>query len=467
MKKTKIVCTIGPSSWDYQTLKSLAQAGMNVARLNFSHGSHEEKLQQIKYVRQISQELKTPIAIIADMQGPKIRLGEIEGTREIKKGEVIKLCLNPVSDELPMQFDLSPFVKKGQRIFLNDALVEVIVTGISGKTIETKAQNDGWVSSHKGVNIPDTHLKGQVFTQKDREDTEFALSQEVDYVAVSFIQNADDLLPVKQLLNKHKSLAKIIVKFEKAEAVNNMEEIVKQTQVIMVARGDLGIEIKASEVPIVQERLINLCRQYRKPVIVATQMLESMTENPRPTRAEVSDVARAVMDQADAVMLSAESASGKYPLEAVQVMAEVINSVEENPDFTHYIKTDWQLLGKDELSFNALASSAASLAYRIGAKTIVAATATGNSARRTSSFRPDAQIVAVTHDQKIANQLILVWGVTPIVVKPSKDVETFWHHIVSELKDKNLAQKGEKVVLMGGTTVGITGATDIIKVITV
>src|SRR5581483_2639597 len=398
MKRTKIVCTIGPSSWDYKTLKELARSGMDVARLNFSHGSYEEKGQQIKFIRQISQELDKPLAIMADLQGPKIRLGEIDGIREIKKGEKIKLSLNPVADELPMQFDLSPFVKKGQRIFLNDGLVELIVTGQSGRTIETLAQNSGVVSSHKGVNIPDTNLKGAAFTEKDQEDAEFALKAGVDYIAISFIQNADDLQPVRKLIKKAKARTQVIVKVEKAEAIKNLEEIIQKTDAVMVARGDLALETAAAEVPIFQQKIIRLSRQNKKPVIVATQMLESMIENPRPTRAEVSDVANAVLDQVDAVMLSAESASGKYPVEAVQVMHEVINSVEHNVEYKHYIKINWDQVSQEELPFNAIASSAASLSYRLGAKLIVSATATGNSAKRLASFRPGPSIVAVTHD---------------------------------------------------------------------
>lgn len=467
IKKTKIVCTIGPSSWDPETLTKLAKAGMDVARLNMSHGSHEEKKQQIKLIRQISENLNKPLGIIADLQGPKIRLGDIDGTKIIKKGDLVHLSLSPADDEFPIQFDLTPFVKKGQRIFLNDGLVELVISELRHKTILAKAQNDGWVSSHKGVNIPDTRLRGGVFTDKDKEDAEFALDEGVDYLAVSFIQTPEDLKEVKDLIKKNKSKTKLITKVEKGEALVHLEEIVKESDAVMVARGDLGIEIPASEVPIFQEKMIRLCRQYHKPVIIATQMLESMTQNPRPTRAETSDVANAVLDQVDAVMLSAESASGRYPVEAVETMHSIILSVEEHPDYKHYIKIDWQNVSLEELSFSAIVSSAASLAYRINAKYICTATATGRTPRLLSAFRPGPDIVALTHDIQNSNQLSLVWGVNPLIVKPTKTFNAFLDNVIDSIKENEDVKKGDKIVVVTGAQVGISGMTDTIRVITI
>jgi pyruvate kinase len=466
-KKTKIVCTIGPASWDFAILKKLAVNGMNVARLNFSHGTHEEKGQAIKNIRKISEELGKPIAILGDMSGPKLRLGEIDGKREIKSGEKIQLSLNPVEGELPMQFDLSPFVKKGQRVFLNDGLVELKVDAVKGKTISTVAQNSGVVSSHKGINIPDTNLKGAAFTDKDYEDAEFALKEGVDYLGLSFVQNVAHIQVARDLLKKHKSSAKIITKIEKNEAIQNLEEIILASDAVMVARGDLAIETPASEVPIVQQKIIKISRQLSRPVIVATQMLESMTENPRPTRAETSDVANAVLDQVDAVMLSAESASGKYPVEAVKTMNEIIYSVERNPDYKRYIKVNWDNLEGTNLVYRAIASSAASIAYRIGAQVIAAGTATGKSARLLSSFRPDAQIVAVTHEKSVWNQSSLLWGVRSVVVKPTDSFAHFVSNILDEVKDRDFAKKGDKIVIITGSSIGTTGGTDVIKVATI
>lgn len=466
-KKTKIVCTIGPSTWDPEMLEKIAHAGMNVARLNFSHGAPEEKGAQIKDLRAISKKISKPIAILADMPGPKLRLGKFEGIREIKKGDTVQFSLNPVADELPMQFDLSPYVKKGQRVFLNDGLVELLVQSISGKTVKGIAQNDGWVSSNKGVNVPDTLIEGAAFTERDEAAATFALNAGVDYLAISFVQTADDLVQPRKLIEKLGSHAKIVVKVESAQAISNLEEIVKQTDAIMVARGDLGIEIPASEVPLIQHKLIRLCRRYQKPVIVATQMLESMTENPRPTRAEASDVARAVMDQVDAVMLSAETASGKYPVEAVTVMKDIIRSVESDREYHHHIKVDWEFVKTDDISYNAVVSAAATVADQIKAKAILLPTATGRMARLLTSHRPDAQIVAVAHDEKIGNQLALMWGVRSVIAKPAGNFDAFLKKAIEVVKSNGFADSGDRVVIATGSTVGLSGSTDTIKIISI
>lgn len=464
-KKTKIVCTIGPATWSPEMLKKLIQAGMNVARLNFSHGSHEEKAKQIKLIRSIAQELGKPVAILADMSGPKLRLGDIDGIKEIKKGDVIYLSVVPRDGELPIQFDLAPHVKKNHRIFLNDGLVELKITDLHQKSIKCQAQNDGWISTHKGVNVPDTHIKGEAFTEKDKDDATFVLKEGIDYLAVSFIQTAEDLKPAKALIKKYSPTTKLVVKVEKNEAVNNLSDIVEATDAVMVARGDLGIEIPTSEVPIVQQQIIRLCRQFQKPVIVATQMLESMTENPRPTRAETSDVANAVLDQVDAVMLSAESASGKYPIEAVSIMKEIILSVEDHPAYNNSILIDWADLSKSDFAYSALADAATRLAERIDAKAIIVPTATGRIARLLSSLRPSAQIVAVTHDPSLSNQLSLLWGVRTVVQKPAGNFDSFLENTLETVREHKFAQKGDKVVVVTGSTVGLSGSTDTIKVV--
>lgn len=467
-KSTKIVCTIGPSSWDKETLTKLAKAGMDIVRLNMSHGAHEEKAEQVKHVRNISHQLGKTLMVFADLQGPKLRLGKIDGVRPIQKGEKIDLVLNPTSfHELPIQFDLSPFMKKGQRIYLNDGLIELKVTDVIGKTIRTIAVNDGVVSSNKGVNVPDTLLKGAAFTQKDHDDAVFALEHDVDYIALSFVQTVEDLKPLKELIKKHNPRVKIIVKIEKNEAVENLEEILKQSDAVMVARGDLAIETDNTTVPIVQQKIIKLARQLQKPVIVATQMLESMTENPRPTRAEISDVATAVMDQADCVMLSAESASGKYPVEAVEMMNHVIETVEANPEQKHYIKINWEKIMGADLSLYGIAAAACSLAFRVGAKAIVVGTTTGRTAQIISAFRPDTQIIAVTHDELTRNQLNLVWGVKPVIVKPTTNFNTFVEHIFNELSGLQEFKKGDQLVIVTGLTAGVSGTTNTIKIATI
>lgn len=466
-RKTNIVCTIGPASWSDEMLEKISEAGMDVARFNFSHGGQEEKEQQMHHLRKISQKLKKPIAILADLQGPKLRIGQIEGTKELISGESIKLVLHANAiDELPMQFDLSPYVKKGQRIFLNDGLVELTVTGVNGKTIQTKVVNDGWVSSNKGVNVPDTEIKGAGFTDKDYSDALFAIDQKADYIALSFVQTAADLKRLKDMIKHANSDTKVIVKIEKKKAVENLEEIIKETDAVMVARGDLGIEIPAYEVPVIQKKIIHLARQNHKPVIVATQMLESMIENPRPTRAEVNDVAGAVMDQVDAVMLSAESASGKHPLAAVKIMHDTICHIEKNLEYKHYIKINWESMPEENLISNAITSSAASIAYRLDAKAIVVGTVTGKTVYSLTSFRPDAPIIAVTHNKQCYNQLALAWGVQPFVLEPFTDYNNFLKHIAALLQKQEIAKKGNKVVFVTGSTIGTSGATDTIKVIT-
>lgn len=445
----------------------MVSAGMNVARLNLSHGTHAEKKQQIDLIRKISREVGKPVAIMADLQGPKLRLGNIEGRREIKKGDHIQLSLNPVESELPMQFDLSPFVKKGERIFLNDGLVELKVAGTVGKVVKTIAVNDGWVSSHKGVNIPDTHLKGAAFTDKDREDAEFAINEGADYIALSFVQTPSDVKVLKDIIKDRRSRSRVVSKIEKREAVNNLDEIIKLSDGVMVARGDLAIETEASEVPVIQQTIIRKARQNYKPVIVATQMLESMVENPRPTRAEVSDVANAVLDQVDGVMLSAETANGKYPVEVVKTMKEVILSVEEHPDYKHYIKINWEQLSKEDIAFSAITSSAASMAYRIGASLIVVATATGRTARVLSSFRPQSPIYAITHDELTCDQLALIWGVKAAVVKSNSSSDKFWKEILESVKKSGFVKSGNQVVIITGSHIGVPGDTDSIKVVTV
>ncbi len=269
-KRTKIVATIGPASSPPTTLRALIKAGLNVARLNFSHGTYEERKEQIRNIRSISKELNKPVAIMADLQGPKLRLGFLNEPKKIKKGEIILLSTNPSQDEIPIQFDLTAYISKGERIFLNDGLVELKVIGVNKKTIQTKAQNDGIISSNKGVNVPDTMINNTAFTHKDKQDLQFVLNQGIDFVALSFIQIADDLKAAQAIIAKHKSKAQIIAKIERKMAIENLEEIIKVADAVMVARGDLGIEIKASQVPLAQQKIINLARQFQKPVIIAT-----------------------------------------------------------------------------------------------------------------------------------------------------------------------------------------------------
>lgn len=466
-KKTKIVATIGPASSAPATLRALIKAGLNVVRLNFSHGTYQERKEQIKNIRSIAKELGRSVAIMADLQGPKLRLGLFEGIKNIKKGEIISLSTNPSQNELPIQFDLTPYISSGERIFINDGLVEFKVIGINKKTIQAQAQNDGVISANKGVNIPDTVIKNTAFTEKDRKDLEFVLGEGVDFIALSFVQSAEDLKAPKEIIKQHQSKVKIVSKIEKKMAIENLEEIMQVTDAVMVARGDLGIEINASEVPLIQQKIINSARQLQKPVIIATQMLESMIQNPRPTRAETSDVAHAVLDQVDAVMLSAESAQGKYPVEAVKTMNEIILSVESESEYKNLIQINWLSIPQKSISLNAIVSAAAMLAYRVIAKTIVATTSTGHTARILASFRPEAQIIAITNDEQIRNQLQLVWGVECVITKFTKSYNIFWKQIIETVSKHKLTTKGDKIVIISGSLIGVSGSTDTIKMVTI
>lgn len=466
-KRTKIIATIGPASSSPDTIKALIKAGLNVARLNFSHGTNQERKEQIRNIRDAAKEFDTPVAIMADLQGPKLRLGMFDGIRNIKKGDVISFSTTPSQQDIPIQFDLTPYVSPGERIFANDGMVELKIMAVKGKTLYAQAQNDGTLSSNKGINIPDTEIKTPSFTTKDKADLDFALNEGVDFVALSFVRLADDLKIVRKIIEKHKSQAQIIAKIEKRKAVENLDEIIDTADIVMIARGDLGIEMKASEVPVTQQKIINLARQLQKPVIVATQMLESMIQNPRPTRAETSDVANAVLNQVDAVMLSAETALGKYPIETVKTMTEIILSVEEQADYKTLIQINWQNIPASLKLVSALVSAAANVAYRINAKTIVTATSTGRTARILASFRPEAQIIATTHYKQVQNQLQLVWGIKCFKVEFTKDYNTFWKQIIDSIVKNKVVTKGDRVIIVSGSLLGVSGKTDTIKVVTI
>lgn len=464
MKKTKIVATIGPASQNEKVLKDLIKNGVNICRLNFSHGNLAQKKEAIDLIRKVSNKLKISVAILADLPGPKIRLGEIDGIFKIKKGDVLTFGMNGKT-HLPIQFDFSNDVQAGQKMYLNDALIALTILKTENGVITAKALNNGWVTSRKGINLPETIFKSSTFTKEDRESSIFAIKENCDFIAISFVQSAKDVKPLRDLLDKSRSKIKIISKIETPHAVTNIEELVKDSDAIMIARGDLAIETSPAEVPLIQQKIIILSRQYQKPVIVATQMLESMIDNPRPTRAEASDVANAVLSQVDAVMLSAESASGNYPVETVKTMSSIIEAVEANPEYKRYIKINWEKINLNDLNFNAIASSSASLAYRLKSPIIGVGTVTGKLARQLSSFRPSSEIVAFTHNETIARQLHLSWGVIPQVVDDKFDSQAFDKVMVEIIGKNKLTRKGNNCVLIWGSKIGTSGTTDTIKVV--
>ncbi|MDP2625187.1 MAG: pyruvate kinase [Candidatus Peregrinibacteria bacterium] len=428
-KNTKIVCTLGPASDEKTVLEKIIMAGMNVARLNFSHGDYDHMKKIFKNIRSASKNCKKTVAILQDLQGPKIRLGKLpeEGV-PIQKGKTIILSTDgkPFNDKeeiltLPVQYrNLHKDVKAGDNILLDDGYFEVVVEKVQGHHIHCKVKTSGLLKSNKGINCPTASISANTITEKDRKDLIFGLKQGIDYVALSFVKSADDILELRKLLENHgHPNVKIIAKIERHEAIKNLEEIAQVSDGLMVARGDLGIEIPAEQVPIVQKEIVHFGMLYAKPVIIATQILESMINNPRPTRAEISDAATTIFDHADAFMLSAETSVGKYPVCAVRTLAKVAHATENS------------LLEKEHLLHNHLAErdmpitdatcfGAALLAENIEANTIVVITKSGYTARQIMKHRPHTHTIAITYSETTKRQLQLVWGLNDIIVVKEK-----------------------------------------------
>lgn len=458
-KRTKIIATIGPSSDSYETIHSLIKAGANGLRLNFSHGTHEERLIQIPWIRKASADLGKPVTIFQDLQGPKIRLGDFEGEIQVQKGDALKFQYGAdyaATGIIPIQYDLSTKVKAGERMYLYDGKVRTTVTSVREGVVHATAENSGVLLKRKGMNLPDTDFKGDILTEKDMKDIKFGATQDLDYVALSFVQRAEDVEKLREILRQHGSDAKIIVKVETKAAVENIEAIVKATDAVMVARGDLAVETPAETVPVVQRRIIGLGQKYGKPTIVATQMLLSMVDMPEPTRAEVSDVATAVFTGADCVMLSDETAMGKHPVEAVRTMKRVIRYAEQHPPF----KTTYEIHRERSLQ-HAISTSVINMAQSIGAKAIVAETKSGATALEISSHRPEEIIIAVTDEDRTAQQLALVYGVKSYL-RPADPQAAL--KLTDWLRQKDLFHAGDVVVTVSGRTPGVGGTTDTIKV---
>lgn len=446
--RTKIICTIGPASENPEIIKKMISAGMDSLRLNFSHGDYKQFAGIIKNSRAISHENGRQIAIIQDLQGPKIRTGDlpIEGVK-IKKGQKIILSILKEKSIIPVQYqNLPKDVKKGDIILIDDGLIEFSVTGIDSKKtkIFCVAKNDGVIKSHKGINVPTASISAPAMTEKDKRDIDFGVAHGVDYIALSFVKSAKDIFELKKILRRKKSHARIIAKIERHEAIANLEQIIKAADAVMVARGDLGIEIPAEQVPLQQKKIIHLCNIYGKPVIVATQMLNSMIDNPRATRAEISDAATAIFDHADAFMLSNETAVGKYPVEATRTLQRVASAVEHN------LKQHQHLLNlkrpEDMPLTNATCLNATKLAQDIHAKFIVAVTASGFTVREIAKYRPFIPIIVFTPQQEVARQMSLVWGVTHSFVQFINLA-----HPLSQIKKtllaENLLKAGDEIVV--------------------
>ena len=466
-KRTKIVATIGPASDSEAMLESLINQGIDAARLNFSHGNYEEHGARIEKIRRLEKKLGKQVAIIADLQGPKIRVGVMPQTGlELKNGETVTIDTSKKefeNDIIPLPSAIfRDGTSEGHVVFLDDGVLQLKITHKSGDKFKAVVLKGGFLFSKKGVNVPQLDNKSSILSAKDKSDMEFAISRDVDYIALSFLRNGEDVKIARRSLKGSKT--KIIAKIERPEALVHLDEIIDQVDAVMVARGDLGIETPIWELPIRQKEIVQKVRSKMKPVIVATQMLDSMIRNPIPTRAEVSDIANAVYDGADAVMLSGESAQGKYPLEAVEMMRKVLEATESEKEFfpVAYQNADTSVVV-------SVAKSANYIAQEVDAKAIIAGTVTGNSARVVSHFRPHQHIISITEDEKIARELSLVWGVTSLVIKnqKSKSVEKLIEGAITMLKKEEVFKKGEKAVCVFGDKLGISNTTNSVTVKTI
>lgn len=458
-KRTKIVATIGPATDSYEAIYNLIDAGVNVIRLNFSHGTQEEHARRIPWIRKASHLLGKPVAIIQDLQGPKIRLGDFEGVIPVQAGQHLRFAYNVEYKEggpIPTQYDLSRKVKPGERLYLFDGRVRTKVTTVREGVVHALAENDGILIKRKGINLPDTDFGGDILTKKDLSDAQFGLSQDIDYVALSFVQHASDVEYLRKLLRQGKSGARIIVKVETKSAVEHIEEIVQVTDAVMIARGDLAVETPAESVPVVQRQIVGLCLKYAKPSIVATQMLLSMVDMPEPTRAEVSDVATAVFIGADSVMLSEETAMGKYPVETVKTMKRVLLYAEQHPPLKTVYPTE-----REHSLRHAISSSVITLAGNIDATAIVAETKSGATAIQIASRRPEHALIAVTSEVRTAQQLALVYGVKSYVRPDDPQAAS---KLTDWLRQNKVLKSGEVVILVSGRYPGVVGTTDTIKV---
>jgi len=461
-KRTKILATVGPITSTPEMLEELIKAGANGLRLNFSHGDYEERTQQIQWIREASARVGKPVAILQDLQGPKIRLGMLNENTPVKKGDEIVLDYAAEHNGLtfPVQYNLAEKVKIGEPIYIFDGKVRTTVIDIPSETaIKLRIENDGTLMSKKGINLPDTDFGGDILTPKDIKDLEYGLTQDIDYVALSFIQSPDDIHNLRQILVAGGSDAQIIAKIETKAAIKTdvMEEIVKASDGIMVARGDLAVEAGAEVVPIVQRRLLALCRKHGKLSIVATQMMASMVDNPEPTRAEVSDVANAVIQGADTVMLSDETANGSYPLETVAAMKKVILFTQDNAP----VAPIHDLIAKN-LQLDAISTAAVTLAEQLKVDAIIAETKSGATASNIAAHRPNLPIISVTSEVKAAQKLALSYA-NRSYVRPDGAEAGF--DLANELKKDGLFGDGTaKVIIVSGQQPGIIGTTDTIKV---
>ena len=474
MKRTKIICTLGPATNSLEKIIELIHAGMDVARLNFSHGSHAEHKARIDLVREASRRTGKPIAILQDLQGPKIRIGTLEKTVLLKQGERLIITTDDIIgtyDRVSTTYkEIVYDVQRGDRILIDDGLLEVKVLDKTDREVITEVVVGGLLKSQKGLNLPGVNMSVPSLSEKDIEDAHFGLDNEVDMIALSFVRTAKDIQQLSDIIRSRGKNAWIVAKIERPEAIENIDEIIAAANAVMVARGDLGVEMKTSAVPVLQKLIVQKCNAAYKPVIIATQMLESMTENPRPTRAEASDVANAVFDGTDAVMLSGETAAGKYPVETVKTMCEIINSV-ESKDIHHLLMAERETFAPQtknhadavDLS-EAIAISAVDVASKIHAKAIVVLSHTGGTAIKVSKQKPSMPIIVITDNEKVQRLMGLVWGAETILTETITSTDDSFRMIETKLAERAIIKPGDVIVYTMGIPILKHGTTDTIKV---
>jgi pyruvate kinase len=460
-RRTKIVATLGPASATSDLVTGLAKAGMDGARLNFSHGTHEEHAANARLVRAAQEEVGRPIALIADLQGPKLRIGELEQPMSLRAGDKVVVTGDAASDgELPVRPSVvGQVLQPGHDVLIDDGLVRLRVETVERGAARCAVVVGGTVSAHKGVNVPGVPVPIPSITRKDAEDLEFALGLGVDFVALSFVRSAADVRDLKALIEQAGSHAHLIAKIEKAEAVDALVAILDEADVVMVARGDLGVEIGPEVVPLLQKRIIKAALDRGKPVITATQMLESMVHQPEPTRAEASDIANAILDGTSALMLSEETAIGEYPLESVRTMDRIALAIEPNIEYRHQFPQP----GDEPTVNEAMSNAACDLAETLGAKAILVPTFTGRTASVVARLRPRRPVVGLSHQDYALQHMALEWGVTPVRMSEAADVEELWSNSLASGRQTGLLEEGDLVVLTAGTAVNIPGTTDMIK----
>jgi pyruvate kinase len=462
-RRTKIVATIGPASSSKATIEALVKAGMDGARLNFSHGTREQHAEWARLVREVQEEVRRPLALIADLQGPKLRIGELEQAVSLERGEEVVVAggLTPTDGVLPVSpAVIGEVLRPGHEVLIDDGHVRLLVREVEQGRATCTVIVGGEVTAHKGVNLPGVPVPIPALTRKDTDDLEFALELGVDFVALSFVRSAADVRDLRGLISQADSHAHVIAKIEKSEAVDALDEILQEADAVMVARGDLGVEIGPASVPLLQKRIISRALERGKPVITATQMLETMIHMPEPSRAEASDVANAVLDGTSAVMLSGETAMGEYPVEAVSYMDRIARAVEPSLGYRHQLPE----AGEQPTIGQAMSNAACDLAEALGARAIVVPTYTGRTASVVARLRPRRPILGCSHHQYALQHMALEWGVTPWGIPESENVEELWETSLGAVRESGLAAEGDRVVLTAGTAVNIPGSTNVIKV---